>query len=99
MDYQELLYPHEDLSQLATASVGAGLEYNDQLCRMAVTGLVSKMGELRGIRSPLPYQVGMREQYAIFNGHYIGAELVDKGRFSSVMERIGYLAPRTVVVE
>ncbi|MET0779824.1 MAG: hypothetical protein ABWY71_03235, partial [Candidatus Saccharimonadales bacterium] len=65
----------------------------------AAAGISSKMGELRSVGSPAPYQRGVREQFAIFNGHYEGAELSDKAQFSEVMERLGYLAPRTVVVQ
>jgi hypothetical protein len=93
-----LRYPHEDILGLARASTCQEMEHADQLGRFVLGGFVSKVGELRSISSPQVYQWGVREMFTTFIGHRTGAELADKGTFSDVMARIGYLAPRTVVV-
>jgi hypothetical protein len=95
--HQQLRYPHEDLVGLANAATAHELTYHPQLAQFALAGLVSKTGELRGIPSEVPFQWGTRAQYEIFNGHREGVALADKSQFSTIMEKVGCIAPCTTV--
>lgn len=98
MSDSQLLSPHEHLSDLARASTHPQLEQADWPLRWGPARVLSRLGELSVIKSPTPFLVGMREEYAVLNGHRLGAELLDKARFSDIMKTLGYPAPGTVVV-
>jgi hypothetical protein len=74
------------------------MEYTEQIARIALSGAVSKFGELRPVRSEKPYKWGVSDHYELFTGHRQGVELVDKSQFATIMDAIGYLAPRTAVI-
>ena len=93
----ELLYPHQDLLGLARAS-RAPFDYADQFGLGFLYDVVQLPVETK-VGAPERFGAwALRQEFKLYNGHDEGWELLDKTRFSSLMEDIGYLAPRTTVV-
>ena len=90
-------YPHQDIGALARAS-RVPFDWAEQSPAAFTLSMIQVFAEQR---HGVPANVALwasRQEFAIYNGHDVGAELLDKTKFAGIMSDLGYRAPLTELV-